>query len=84
MTEEEVIERGSIYRDFVKHPGWDLFSKELKEKIKAVTEALFSSPDRPMTAERGEVNGIQGALRLPFDAIIEMEELKKGETADQV
>ena len=84
MTDKEIIERGMIFKELIQCPGWKLLNREIEEFIGRTTESLYDSPEKPMTVERAEVNGINSVLQRPIDAIIEADELLKKGTADQV
>jgi len=80
MTERDIIERGEIYRELIKSPGWELLLSEVGAIINSNTSSIIERSDHPMFAERGIVKGMTQVLKIPSDAIDEAVRVVNKET----
>ena len=83
MTDKEVVERGQIYRELYEHPGWKKLLEEVTEVINSKTNNIMETFVGSDDGEKGIVKGMKSVLQYPIDAMTEMDELLRKETANQ-
>jgi hypothetical protein len=71
MTEQDLIERGEIYKNLMEHPGWTLLCHDIKELIESNMAQVLDKSNEPMFAERGMIKGMTKTLLIPTDAVEE-------------
>ena len=77
MTEQELKERGDIYRQLVEYAPFQYFLKEMKEKQEDIRDGISEclTPGDDKLYDKGIRAGIRTTIETPAEAIKEAEQL---------
>ena len=74
MTEEQIKERGDVYRQLVEYAPFQYFIGELQEKQDEIRDGI-STPGDDKLYDKGIRAGIRMVIETPTEAIKEAEQL---------
>jgi hypothetical protein len=74
-TNDELIQKGKIYRDFIKSPGWKLLCQDMMVIVNSHQKVVMTDFKDLRNKEKGIRLGILEMIAKPSEAIEEMEEI---------